>query len=64
MTGASDDSNTEIRRGIKPGDTIVLAGYPPSNSGPRGGIFGPGGGGGGRPAGGGGGGAAGGGAGR
>lgn len=44
VTGASDDTNIEIVRGVKPGDTIVLAGYPPSGA-SRPGLFGPSGGG-------------------
>ncbi len=57
VAGISDDSNTEILRGVQPGDTIVLAGYPPNGVNPRFSPFGPGtGGGGGRTGGGGGGG--------
>ncbi|HEY3377881.1 MAG TPA: efflux RND transporter periplasmic adaptor subunit [Armatimonadota bacterium] len=45
VIGISDDTNTEILKGVQPGETIVLAGYPPSGGGPRIGVFGPGGGG-------------------
>jgi RND family efflux transporter MFP subunit len=41
-TGISDDVNTEILSGVKPGETIVLAGYPPNGQMPRFGLFGPG----------------------
>lgn len=47
VTGISDDTNTEILRGVQVGDIIVLAGYPPSGTSPRISIFGPGTGGGG-----------------
>ncbi len=43
-TGISDDTNTEILSGVRSGDTIVLAGYPPSGT-SRPGLFGPSGGG-------------------
>jgi RND family efflux transporter MFP subunit len=42
VTGISDDTMTEIIKGIKNGDTVVLAGYHPEDAGRRRmGLFGP-----------------------
>ena len=49
-TGGNDEANTEVRKGLKDGDVVILAGYDPNNRGQQGPAspFGPSGGGGGR----------------